>query len=82
MIAYNLIRALIMQAAMKKKIDPYRISFKGTISTIRQWTPLMANLKNKHKKKTHKSNDENISNGSCTTQTQSLATKSCEKKKK
>ena len=51
MIAYNLIRALILEAALKKKIDPYRISFKGTISTIRQWTPLMASLKNEHEKK-------------------------------
>jgi hypothetical protein len=54
MIAYNLIRAIILQTALKKKIDPYRISFKGTVSTIRQWTPLMAALKNKQKKKRHK----------------------------
>ena len=52
MIAYNLIRALIMEAALKNKIDPYRISFKGTISTIRQWAPLMASLKNEQEKKT------------------------------
>ena len=51
-IAYNLIRALIWEAAVKKNIDPYRISFSGTISTIRQWAPLLATLRNTQEKKT------------------------------
>ena len=50
-IAYNLIRALIWEAAVKKNIDPYRISFSGTISTIRQWAPLLATLRNTQEKK-------------------------------
>jgi hypothetical protein len=36
MIAYNFIRSLIWQAALNKGIEPYRISFAGTIATIRQ----------------------------------------------
>lgn len=41
-IAYNLIRALILQAAQNHDVSPFRISFKGTIATVRQWAPLMA----------------------------------------
>lgn len=40
-IAYNVIRSLIWQAAAEKGIDPYRISFSGALTTIRQWTPLL-----------------------------------------
>lgn len=50
-IAYNLIRSLIWKAALKKGIDPYRISFKGAIVTIRQWAPLMAVMEEKEKKR-------------------------------
>ncbi len=41
-IAYNLIRALMLQAAQKHGCSPFRISFKGTMATVRQWAPLMA----------------------------------------
>jgi len=41
-IAYNLIRALNLQAAQNHHVSPFRISFKGTIATVRQWAPLMA----------------------------------------
>lgn len=41
-IAYNLIRSLILQAALEKGIDPYRISVAGAIATIRQWAPILA----------------------------------------
>jgi len=35
-IAYNLVRTLIWEAASKKGIDPYLISFAGALATIRQ----------------------------------------------
>lgn len=41
-IAYNLIRALMGQAAKAHGQSPQSLSFKGTIATVRQWTPLMA----------------------------------------
>ncbi len=42
LIAYNLVRALMLQAAAKKQRAPLRLSFKGTVATVRQWAPLMA----------------------------------------
>lgn len=50
-IAYNLIRSMIWDAAMKEGIDPYRISFKGAIAAIRQWAPIIAMIKNDKKKR-------------------------------
>ena len=41
-IAYNLIRAVMMEAAISHGVSFERISCKGTISTIRQWAPVMA----------------------------------------
>jgi len=41
-IAYNLIRALILQAAQTHQVCPWRISFKGTLATVRQWAPRLA----------------------------------------
>jgi len=41
-IAYNLIRALMMEAAGAYNANVERISFKGTVSTIRQWAPALA----------------------------------------
>lgn len=49
-IAYNLIRSLIWQAALKKEIDPYRISFAGAIQAIRQFIPLLPMLVTKKQK--------------------------------
>jgi len=43
-IAYNLIRSFIWESALNKGIDPYRISFKGAIASIIQWTSLLANI--------------------------------------
>ena len=43
-IAYNLIRSLIWRVALSKGGDPYRISFTGTIATLRQWLPILANI--------------------------------------
>ena len=39
MIAYNLIRAIMLQAALVHDTDLDRISFKGTCDTLRQWSP-------------------------------------------
>lgn len=42
LLAYNLIRRLMALAAMKAGIDPYHISFKGTLQTITSFLPLLA----------------------------------------
>lgn len=42
LIAHNLIRALILQAAHASGVDAYRLSFKGATATVRQWAPVMA----------------------------------------
>ena len=36
-IAYNLIRATMLQAARRAHLEPEQMSFKGTVQTIRQW---------------------------------------------
>lgn len=41
-IAYNLVRATMLQAAVWGGHEPEQISFKGTVQTIRQWAPLLA----------------------------------------
>lgn len=51
MIVYNLIRQLIWQAVLNKGIEPYRISFAGTIAAIRQWAPILAATDGYKKKK-------------------------------
>lgn len=47
LIAYNLIRALMLQAALVHATDLNRISFKGTCDTLRQWAPHLAILASK-----------------------------------
>jgi hypothetical protein len=42
LIAYNLIRALIWEAARRRGVAAWRLSFKGSLDTLRQWTPLLA----------------------------------------
>ena len=42
MVAYNLVRALVLKAAQTKGLAPFRLSFKGSIATIRKWAPVMA----------------------------------------
>ena len=42
MIAYNLIRALMLQGALAHTTDLNRISFKGSCDTLRQWAPHLA----------------------------------------
>jgi hypothetical protein len=39
LIAYNLIRLTMVQAAVKGKRNVERISFKGTLQAVRQWAP-------------------------------------------
>jgi hypothetical protein len=41
LIAYNLIRTLMIEAAEKHGGDPLRISFKRTADALRQWSPLI-----------------------------------------
>jgi hypothetical protein len=41
-IAYNLVRALMLEAALTRGENLERISFKGTVSALRQWAPLLA----------------------------------------
>ena len=42
MIAYNLIRALMLQASLTYTTSLCRISFKGSCDTLRQWAPHLA----------------------------------------
>jgi hypothetical protein len=39
-IAYNLVRALMLEAARQHDVPPDRLSFKGTVSTLRAFAPL------------------------------------------
>src|ERR1017187_2555817 len=39
---YNLVRALMLEAAWTYSVPLDRLSFKGTVDTLRQWTPLFA----------------------------------------
>lgn len=41
-IAYNLVRAVMAEAALQRGAPLDRISFKGTLSTLRQWACIMA----------------------------------------
>jgi hypothetical protein len=42
MIAYNLIRTLMLRAALNQARAIERLSFKGTCDTLRQWAPHLA----------------------------------------
>jgi hypothetical protein len=42
LIAYNLVRALMLEASLRHGVPVHRISFKGTLSTVREWTPILA----------------------------------------
>lgn len=41
-IAYNLVRAIMLEAATTYAVRLERLSFKGTIATLRQWAPTLA----------------------------------------
>jgi hypothetical protein len=49
-IAYNLIRSLIWNAALDNGVDPNRISFKAAINVILQWAPILMTIKNRDEK--------------------------------
>lgn len=42
LIAYTLVRALMLEASLRHGVPVHRISFKGTRSTVREWTPVLA----------------------------------------
>lgn len=42
LIAYNLIRAVMLKAAETYRAPIRRMSFKGTVATVRQWAPILA----------------------------------------
>lgn len=42
LIAYNLIRSLMWEAAARRRCPPTRLSFKGAVDTLLQWAPLLA----------------------------------------
>ncbi len=42
LIAYNLVRAIMLEAATAYAVHLERLSFKGSIATIRQWAPALA----------------------------------------
>jgi hypothetical protein len=41
LIAYNLIRSLMWEAAARAGVAPLRLSFKGALDTLRQWSPIL-----------------------------------------
>ncbi|HUU36111.1 MAG TPA: transposase [Vicinamibacterales bacterium] len=42
LIAYNLVRALMLQAAERQHADPVRLSLAGALAAVRQWAPALA----------------------------------------
>jgi len=51
LIAYNLLRATMLQAARQNKTPSDRLGFKACLATLRQWAPRFAQLQN-HPRKT------------------------------
>ena len=51
LIAYNLIRSLMWEAAARRDLAPLRLSFKGALDTLRQWTPLLAGCDKSERKR-------------------------------
>ena len=44
-ISYNLVRALMQEAAIRHQVDLTRISFKGTVDTLRHWSASLEALR-------------------------------------
>jgi len=44
-IAYNLIRAVMLEASITHRVQLDRLSFKGTLATVRHWAPALAKSK-------------------------------------
>lgn len=53
-ISYNLVRAIMQQAANEHKVDLGRISFKGTLDTVRNWSSQIEAARGKPKKQKQK----------------------------
>lgn len=51
-IAYNLIRCLMLQASRDYQVDFQRLSFKGTVDSIRQFTAALAQARSAKKQRT------------------------------
>lgn len=49
-IAYNLIRCLMAEAAQTYKVELHRLSFKGTVDTLRQFSAAIAQARSRKKK--------------------------------
>jgi hypothetical protein len=50
MISYNLVRALMQHAALRHEVDLRRISFKGTLDTLRHWSQAVDSCQGKPRK--------------------------------
>ena len=50
LIAYNLVRALMFEASLRHGVPVDRISFKGTLSTVREWAPVLAGASRKRRR--------------------------------
>jgi hypothetical protein len=50
LIAYNLVRLTMLQAAGGHATPPERVSFKGTLSTVRTWTPIFRSAPLRHRR--------------------------------
>lgn len=49
-VSYNLVRAIMQQAAIDHQVDLTRISFKGTVDTLRHWSASLEALRGKPRK--------------------------------
>jgi hypothetical protein len=56
-IAYNLIRALMQQAAALYHVPIERLSFKGSVDTLREWTPTLNAAHNRPREQTRLFNE-------------------------
>jgi hypothetical protein len=46
-VSYNLVRALMQEAAIRHQVDLTRISFKGTTDTLRHWSASLEAMRGK-----------------------------------
>lgn len=50
-IAYNLVRAVMVEAALLKKVDIGRLSFAGSAAAVREWSPKIARERSARKRR-------------------------------
>jgi hypothetical protein len=50
MVAYNLIRCLMAQAVARAQLDMERVSFKGTVDAVRQYTSAIQGARNRNRR--------------------------------